>query len=236
MSKLFTILKRAYHVLPPPLRHTNPFHHLAFRVMEKIGDHNDIYSPRYYQTMVEPYAQHSAPQMAKSIVEAFHPKSVIDVGCGSGALLVALRKLGIRQLLGLDSSDAGLNIATARGLNTRRFDITTGRWACTECFDVVVSMETAEHLPPNVADRYVELLCSLAPVIIFTAAQPGQGGVGHVNEQPQKYWVDRFLACGMHPADELVAAWQPIWTAAGVANFYTRNLMIFQAAPPLNPA
>jgi SAM-dependent methyltransferase len=236
MSKLFTILKRAYRVLPPPLRHTSPLHRLAFRVMEKTGNRADIYSPRYYQTIVEPYAQRSAPQMAKSIVESFHPKSVIDVGCGSGALLVALRKLGVHRLLGLDSSEAGLDIASARGLNTRRFDITIGRWACTDCFDVAVSMETAEHLPRDAAERYVSLLCSLAPIIIFTAAQPGQGGIGHLNEQPRQYWVEHFLACGMQPSDELVAAWQPVWTAAGVANFYTRNLMIFQAAPPLNPA
>ncbi len=235
MSKIFTIIKRAYRVLPRPLRQASPLHHLAFRVMEKIGDHDDIYSPCYYQTTVEPYAQRSAPQMAKSIIETFHPKSVVDVGCGSGALLVALRKLGVRQLLGLDSSESGLNIANARGLNTRRFDITTGRRACTGCFDVAVSMETAEHLPDDASDRYIALLCSLAPVVIFTAAQPGQGGIGHINEQPRQYWADHFLACGMHPADDLVAAWQPVWTAAGVASFYTRNLMIFQSPAPANP-
>jgi trans-aconitate methyltransferase len=230
------MIKHMYRVVPRPLRRTSPVHRLAVRVMEKIGDCDDIYSPRYYQTMVEPYAQRSALPMAESIVETFHPKSVVDVGCGSGALLVALRKLGVRQSLGLDSSDAGLNIANARGLTTRRFDITTGRWACTKCFDVAVSMETAEHLPEDAADRYIALLCSLAPIVVFTAAQPGQGGIGHINEQPRQYWVDQFLACGMHPADELVAVWQPVWTAAGVANFYTRNLMIFQSSSLANPA
>ena len=229
-------MRHTYRVLPQPLRRASPIHRLAFRAMEKIGDRDDLYSPRYYQTMVEPYAQRSAQPMAKSIIETFHPKSVVDVGCGSGALLVALRKLGVRHLLGLDSSEAGLNIANARGLNTRRFDITTGHMACAECFDVAVSMETAEHLPADAADRYVALLCSLASVVIFTAAQPGQGGIGHFNEQPRQYWVDHFLACGMHPADELVAAWQPVWAAAGVAGFYTRNLMIFKSSAPVNPA
>jgi SAM-dependent methyltransferase len=236
MSRLFTIMKHTYRILPRPLRRTSPIHRLAFRAMEKIGDRDDIYSPRYYQTMVEPYAQRSAHPMAESIIETFHPESVVDVGCGSGALLVALRKLGVRHLLGLDSSESGLNIANARGLTTRRVDVTTGQKICAECFDVAVSMETAEHLPADASDRYVALLCSLAPVVIFTAAQPGQGGIGHINEKLRQYWIDQFLACGMHPADELVAAWQPVWTAAGVANFYTRNLMIFQAAPPLNPA
>jgi SAM-dependent methyltransferase len=228
MSKLFDILKRTYCILPPPLRRTGPLHRFAFRIMEKTGDREDIYSPRYYQTMVEPYAQRSVPQMAKSIVETFHPASVIDVGCGSGALLVALRKHGVHRLLGLDSSDAGLDIARARGLDIRKFDIISDRWIGGEKFDLAISMETAEHLPATAADRYVELLCTLAPVVIFSAAPPGQGGVGHFNEQPREYWIELFKAHGFQCLEKTVADWQAAWSAASVANFYARNLMIFQ--------
>lgn len=228
MSKLFAILKHIYRVLPAPLRKTGPLHRLAVRIMEKTGDYDDLYSPKYYQTMVEPYARKSVPQMAKSITETFHPASVIDVGCGSGALLAALRKLGVRRLLGLDSSEAGLDIARARSLDVRKFDITAERWTSTERFDIAVSMETAEHLPKNSADRYVELLCSLAPVVIFTAAHPGQGGIGHLNEQPPEYWTELFKAHGFTLSEKTTADWQTAWSAAGVANFYTRNLMVFQ--------
>jgi len=228
MSKLFTILKHVYRTLPLPLRKTGPLHRFAFRIMEKTGDRDDIYSPKYYQTLVEPYARRSVPQMAKSIVETFHPASAIDVGCGSGALLVALRKLGVRHLIGLDSSEAGLDIARARGLDVRKFDIATNRWSSKEQLDLVVCMETAEHLPKSSADRYIELLCSLAPVVVFTAAHPGQGGIGHLNEQPRGYWEQLFKTHGFQLAEKTVADWQTVWTAAGVANFYTRNLMIFQ--------
>lgn len=228
MSKFFSILKHVYHLLPPPLRKTGPLHRLAFRVMEKTGDRDDIYSPKYYQTMVEPYARKSAPQIARSIVETFHPQTVIDVGCGSGALLVELRKLGIRRLLGLDCADAGLDIARARSLDVRKFDITADRWTSAARFDVAVSMETAEHLPASAADRYVELLCLLAPVVIFTAAHPGQGGIGHFNEQPPEYWMELFKTHGFRLVEKTTADWQTVWAAAGVANFYTRNLMVFQ--------
>ncbi len=228
MSKLFTILKHVYRLFPAPLRKTGPLHRFAFRIMEKTGDRDDIYSPKYYQTLVEPYAQRSVPQISKSIVETFRPESVIDVGCGSGALLVALRKLGVRRLLGLDSSEAGLDIARARGLDVRKFDITAERWSGKQLFDLAVSMETAEHLPKDAADRYVALLCALAPVVVFTAAHPGQGGIGHLNEQPPEYWKELFKAHGFRPAYNISADWQPLWIAAGVANFYTRNLMVFQ--------
>lgn len=228
MSKLFTILKHTCHILPASLRERGPLRDLAIRVMEKVGDRDDIYSPKYYQTLVEPYARKSVPQMAKSIVETFHPQSVIDIGCGSGALLVELRKLGVRRLLGLDAAEAGLDIARARGLDTRKFDIVTDPLLYSACYDVVVSMETAEHLPASAADRYVELLCSLAPVVIFTAAHPGQGGIGHLNEQPPEYWKGFFKARGFQSLEKTVAVWQPVWHSAGVADFYTNNLMIFQ--------
>ena len=227
MSKLFTILKHACHILPTPLRDAGPLRNLAIRIMEKIGDRDDIYSPKYYQTLVEPYARKSVPQMAKSIVETFHPQSVIDIGCGSGALLVGLRKLGVRRLLGLDAAEAGLDIARARGLDTRKFDIVTDKLLYSACYDIAISMETAEHLPKKAADRYVELLCSLAPVVIFTAAHPGQGGIGHLNEQPPEYWTELFKVHGFQPSHETAAAWQPVWRSAGVADFYTNNLMIF---------
>lgn len=228
MSKLFTILKHVYRLMPAPLRKTGPLHRFAFRIMEKTGDRDDIYSPKYYQTLVEPYAQRSVPQISKSIVETFRPESVIDVGCGSGALLVALRKLGVRRLLGLDSADAGLDIARARGLDIRKFDIIVERWSSKDRFDLVVSMETAEHLPEIAADRYVELLCSLAPVVIFTAAHPGQGGIGHLNEQPREYWTELFKAHGFRLDEKTAADWQTDWRADDVATFYTNNLMVFQ--------
>jgi SAM-dependent methyltransferase len=228
MSKLFAILKGACHILPPALRECGPLRDLAIRVMEKVGDRDDIYSAKYYQTLVEPYARKSVPQMAQSIAETFHPQSVIDIGCGSGALLVALRKLGVRRLLGFDASEAGLDIARARGLDTRKFDIVTEKLLYSACYDVAVSMETAEHLPASAADRYIELLCSLAPFIIFTAAHPGQGGIGHLNEQPPEYWIALFNAHGFQGLEKTVSNWQPAWHSAGVADFYTNNLMVFR--------
>jgi hypothetical protein len=55
----------------------------------------------------------------------------------------------------------------------------------------------AEHLPPELGDALVAFLGGLGPRVLFTAAAPGQGGQGHINEQPREYWIDRFAACGM---------------------------------------
>ena len=46
-------------------------------------------------------------------------------------------------------------------------------------------------------DALVDFMTTLqAPTIVFSAAQPGQGGTGHINEQPPEYWAQRFEGRG----------------------------------------
>jgi hypothetical protein len=52
-------------------------------------------------------------------------------------------------------------------------------------FDVAIGIGTAENLPKKIADRYVDILTSLAPVTVFTAAPPSQEEADHVNLQPK---------------------------------------------------
>lgn len=228
MSALLLTLKGIFHLFPARVRNNTRLQRTGTRLLLQCGAFDAVYSPRYYQTMVEPYARRSVGPIAESIVETFHPESAIDIGCGSGALLVALRRLGVRRSLGLDCSEAALDIARARGLDTRRFDICTDQLLYSACYDIAISMETAEHLPERAVDGYIALLCSLAPVVIFTAAPPGQNGIGHLNEQPPEYWIDRFRLFEMYPDEELTARWQADWTASNVAGFYIRNLMVFR--------
>jgi hypothetical protein len=59
-------------------------------------------------------------------------------------------------------------------------------------FDLAISLEVAKHLPESRAASFVEDLTRLAPVVVFSAAIPGQGGRDHVKEQWQTYWVAIF--------------------------------------------
>jgi hypothetical protein len=69
-------------------------------------------------------------------------------------------------------------------------------------WDVVLCLEVAEHLRPEDGPLFIEVLSNLAPVVIFSAAVPGQGGEGHVNCQEKAYWQQQFAANGM-AEDEL---------------------------------
>ena len=57
---------------------------------------------------------------------------------------------------------------------------------------MAISLEVAEHLPEDCADQFVGALVRAAPIVVFSAAIPHQGGVDHRNEQRQSYWREKF--------------------------------------------
>ncbi len=88
--------------------------------------------------------------------------------------------------------------------------------------------DRAEHVAAGSADRLVDLVTAIAPRVAFTAAPPGQGGVGHVNEQPPEYWIERFAARGQVWLAADTAALREEWRARGVVSWLVTNLLIFE--------
>jgi hypothetical protein len=68
-------------------------------------------------------------------------------------------------------------------------------------FDLVQSLEVAEHLPADRAAKFVDNLVRHGDVILFSAAVPHQGGEHHVNEQPPEYWRKLFAERGFEVFD-----------------------------------
>ena len=174
--------------------------------------------------------------MADQVVEQFAPRSVVDVGCGQGLLLAALRTHHPSiDLLGIDSSDHAVRRARARGLDVRLADLAfLGKRDAAPVArlvrgaDVAVCLETAEHLPPWSATNLVRALTG-ASVVVFSAAPPGQGGTLHINEQPLDYWCERFRREGfaLDAKDEALRSGVarldlPWWYAANIRVFSRR--------------
>jgi cyclopropane fatty-acyl-phospholipid synthase-like methyltransferase len=156
------------------------------KVLRRLGVHDAIYDKDYYANDVSGPADQAAPHIARTIVQRFSPSSLIDVGCGTGAMLDAIRSLGV-SVSGLEYSKAGIELCNDRGLAVEKFNIERDAPPRIPRRDVALSLEVAEHLPESVSDRYVTLLCGLAPIVICSAAQPGQTGTDHVNLQPVSY-------------------------------------------------
>lgn len=201
---------------------------LASRFMARVKEavpHELMYDGDYY-IEVEAHARKASATISASIMADLKPRSVIDVGCGTGALLEALRDRGC-EVFGLEYAEAGLALCRSRKLDVRKFDLERDTFDGGRTFDVALSTEVAEHLPERCADRYIGLLTKAAPQIVFTAAFPGQGGRDHVNEQPAPYWIDKFSALGFTFNEPLSQGWRRQWKEADIAPWYWMNAMIF---------
>lgn len=220
------IVKRVYlTIVPARVRKSSIVGRLKARMPFM---HDMSYDAHYYEGTVEAAAVRSAGAIADSIVESFHPAKVVDVGCGTGAVLAALRDRNC-TVFGLEYSSAALDYCRKRKLDVAKFDLENDSLKNGRRFDVAVSLEVAEHLPQSVADRYVDLLTSLSDSVVFTAAQPGQGGMDHVNEQPASYWISKFQQRGFLHSEELTRNWRADWKSGGtVQPWYYANLMIFR--------
>jgi len=186
----------------------------------------DIYDREFYVHRQAWDLDRSAAAIAESLVRLFSPKTVLDAGCGSGELVFHLQKWV--YVLGLEVSDAALDICRQKGLNVRKFDLGRDFLSAEEIFDLAVSLEVAEHLPPWQAKHYVRVLTTAAPIVVISAAPPGQGGEGHLNEQPPEYWISLFESAGFRFSAEDTESLRATWAQAGVKPWYVANVLCFR--------
>lgn len=233
---LYTIAKTTYRTLVPRSLNRSLFagdtaaSRLIIRLkamLEKGAPHDELYDATYFARQEEAMRV-SSRRIAQSITERMpEVRTVIDVGCGSGAILDALRERGLSGR-GLDYSDAALAICREKDLDVLKFDLESRMAAPDLHADLALSTEVAEHLPPEIADPYVDFLTGISETVIITAATPGQGGTDHVNEQPNAYWIEKFADRGFaHDAGE-TGDWRADWKGRGVDHARAKNVMIFR--------
>jgi glycosyltransferase involved in cell wall biosynthesis len=147
-----------------------------------------IYPERLNHNVMKIEEKPMADRLALWIKTELDPNKVLDIGCGPGHFVESLRSKGINAT-GFDIDDRVDNkpYLTKRSI----FDNT-------ETADTVLCIEVAEHIEESLADQVVEKVIEATDkTLIWTAAQVGQGGIGHINCQPKQYWLDKFVAKGL---------------------------------------
>jgi SAM-dependent methyltransferase len=175
-------------------------------------------------TELEDYSRRSAAAVVPLILELLHPKSVVDVGCGTGIWLDEFSRRGITDFQGVDGAYA---LDAEMCIPRERFtvcDLEAGDPQLKNNFDLALSLEVAEHLSASRASGFVSLLCRLAPVIVFSAAIPLQTGTNHINEQWPFYWEDLFVGEGFVQLDLLRPR---LWQNPMVAFWYQQNTFVY---------
>ena len=179
------------------------------------------YGAAFY-SFLDSFAVRSAERIVPLVAEALPVSSIADFGCGQGAWLSVWKAAGV-AVVGVDGPYVDRRRLLIPAMAFRPSDLTApldlGRR-----FDLVQSLEVAEHLPLGSAETFVDTLTRHADAVLFSAAVPGQGGEHHVNEQPLAFWRARFAARGYRAVDLVRPA---VRGEAAVQQWYRCNTVLY---------
>lgn len=182
---------------------------------------------KYYSSDFYEYINSGSLRSARIVVPEFlflfSVKSVLDVGCGAGAWCKVWEENGVSDVLGIDGSYVDSSILLIDKAKFMPADLrSTVRLG--RKFDLVVSLEVAEHIPLENADEFARNLVSHGDIVLFSAAVPGQGGEYHVNEQPLEYWRGKFDSLGFDCFDPIRGR---ILNNQDVESWYRYNILVY---------
>ncbi len=195
-------------------------HHVSFLIYNPI-----VWSRFFYSS------RRSGKLFANAISKLFPDiHSLCDVGAGTGGYVLQLRRSGFHAE-GLEYSSVGRAIAKWQGVHLIPFDcscihntVPLGR------FDAVFTIEVGEHIPESLTGVFVDYIISRSDLVIFSAAFPGQGGQGHINEQPKEYWAEQFSKRGYVYEEQMSSQFSNLLVANGFRGWLPHNLQIFKKA------
>jgi len=193
-----------------------------------------VYDDNFYATIREGI-QSSAAALVPILIDLFPGTlSVIDVGCGEGWWSYQFVEHGV-SALAVDGSvtDLMMKLTPPLADGARAEPIVRFMRADLEHeplakrvgarFDMAICLEVAEHLPPERADTFIDDLCALSDVVVFSAAIPGQGGTGHVHCRWQSWWGKKFNDRGYWTSGDLRLL---IWNDDRIENWYRANTIV----------
>lgn len=175
-----------------------------------------------------------AERLAKILLEIYDVGNIfnriLDVGCATGLYLKPFRDLGL-EVIGVEirkdaAVEAGTDIPEHLIIGMDYLDFKTSLFDTDA--DLVICLEVLEHIEESVAEDFVKELCSHGAPIVFSAAQPGQGGKGHINCQDKSYWIRLFEANGFTVDNNNTQRVIDYMSNGYHMGWLTNNLMIFK--------
>ena len=158
------------------------------------------------------------------IMNLLSPNCVVDIGCGLGTFLYVFKQYGVRDILGIDGTWVDKKLLY-KYLKPEEFQ----EWNLEEeiklnkKYDLVISLEVAEHLPEKSAEIFIQNLVNSGNVILFSAAIPLQGGQNHINEQWLTYWEKIFVKFDYVIHDVIRSL---VWDNPKIHWWYKQNMVL----------
>lgn len=133
--------------------------------------------------------------LARVIYEMYLPKSIADLGCGTGAYCRIFSELGCDIVHGYEGTKDISQIGLYKDIIV--LDLTKKRYSDLK-YDLVICLEVGEHIPKKHEDTVIWNICQFVDRhLVLSWAVPNQGGLGHFNEHPNEYVIEKLAKMGL---------------------------------------
>lgn len=147
-------------------------------------------------------------KIADAIVREINPTSVLDAGCAMGFLVEALRERGV-EAYGVDISEYAISqVADAVKPYCWVGSLTE---PLPRRYDLVVTIETLEHLHAHDLPTAIANLCAASDDILMSSTPDDYGETTHFSVQQPEMWASEFAAQGFWHDVEFDASFITPW-------------------------
>jgi hypothetical protein len=181
-----------------------------------------VYGQQFYAWQQEG-SYRSARHYLGYLFSMWMPQSAVDVGCGRGTWLAACRDFGVTRTVGLDGAWNSQEKMVHPLVEFHPCDLEK-KVALNGTFDLVMSLEVAEHLEAGASATFVDSLTALGGAVLFGAAFIAQPGANHINTRLHSFWAEQFLARGYVLFDLFRRVF---WSDDRVEPWYRQNTFLF---------
>lgn len=157
----------------------------------RSSDLKKIYNKEYFDKHRNNAGYKPSLRTFLNEVMKYHPKRVLDVGCGHGHLVEILLRIGV-DAIGLDISEyAGEMIPGERfvvaDVNEIPFEDNS--------FDVVCSKGVLEHIPEEEIERVYSEMKRVGKNIVVEICFKDKEADGHITIHPKDWWINKLPNC-----------------------------------------
>lgn len=151
------------------------------------------------------------------------PPSFLDIGGGAGSWCTAAKGLGVQHVRLVDACPPNQVIPELTQEEQIQANLEDGIPYLGK-FDLVICIEVIKHLSESAASSLLKQMTSCTNFILFSAAIPGQGGIGHINERLHDYWHEKFSELEFEKYDVI----RPMLISRpDISSIHRQNLFIY---------